>query len=414
MALIGLLSLFCEVHGPVVLMTTISTSESIDNLLPQIHADLAEDLTANCEYCQSFQLKTMPCMVSQEHNVTFLSSRSCGDGGGIFDAKGFKRTCLRCLSCESGDKWIACDNLLNGGVLTYNFRVPDHRARGMHRLCGLSVLSLGKQGIPSSKSTLSSSATKLVFPKLEEMASEMIGNPDIAPVACDKRKSLTYIHLNFSQLFSHLSLQSEEFVHFSPTTLQSNSNTMSMPLNLELLRKWALNQNFVTLLNDYFTKKKFKVSVLDPSLGKYLLQFLHFCDIPCLGLKNAYDQESCQLHLNNDTADEATTSVVIYKVTNESIEQIAQTDFVGVDVGQLLTYSRRLQDILLQAAVGNQYQDDIATIARLDLHKHTFASLFNAYRCVIGSKRRLSLKNQYDLSDFDFSWLENGSKGSGS
>ena len=407
MCYVGLLSLFCEVHGPVVLMTTITISESIENLLPQIHSELSEDPTSNCEYCQSFQAKTWPCLVSQEHNVTFLSSRS-----GVYDIKSFKHVCLRCLSCESGDKWMACDNLLNGGVLTYNFRVPDHRARGMHRLCGLSVLAMGlkKQGQAAwschSTSILNSSATtNLVFPKLEAMASEMIEKPDIAPVSNDKKKSLAFVHLNFSQLLSSLCLESEEFVKFSPTTAN-----IQMTLNLELLRKWAFNQNgFVPLLTFYFLKKNFKVEVMELSHGQCLRQLLEYFDIPLLQLRNDYHEESCKLQLNNAAA--ASGSSVLFKVTNESILKNAVADDYLPEDLEMLTYAKKLQTILLEeeADEENDGSDDVITMARLDLHKHTFSSLFSRYsQCCKSAKRIQSFKNAYELSDFDIQWLENG------
>ena len=121
------------------------------------------------------------------------------------------------FSCEVGEKWITCDNLLGGGggggVLSYTFRVPDQRARGMNRLCSLSILT--STGSSSKTAVLNASVTKLVFPKLEEMAAEIIERTDIAPVTTDRKKSLTFIHLGFAQLLSHLCLESEEFVRFS-------------------------------------------------------------------------------------------------------------------------------------------------------------------------------------------------------
>ena len=95
MCYIGLLSIFCEIHGPSVLMTTIGVNEPIENLLPRIVAELNEDATADCEYCQSFYSKAAwPCLASFEHNVTFISSRG---GGGMYDTKGLRHVSLRCL-----------------------------------------------------------------------------------------------------------------------------------------------------------------------------------------------------------------------------------------------------------------------------------------------------------------------------
>ena len=406
MCFVGLLSLFCEIHGPVVLMTTITISESIENLLPQIHSELTEDPAANCEYCQSFQAKTWPCLVSQEHNMTFLSSR--GGGNGIYDVKSFKHVCLRSLSCESGEKWMVCDNLLNGGVLTYNFRLPDHRARGMQRLCGLSVLVMGKkQGPASCHSTSilnSSTTTNLVFPKLEAMASEMTENPDIAPVSNDKRKSLAFIHLHFSQLLSYLCLENEEFVKFSPTATTAN---IQMTLNLEQLRKWALNQNFVLLLTFYFLKKNFTVEVIEHSYGQCLRQLLKYLDIPLLQLRSDYHEDSCKLQLNNDEPT-ASSSEVLFKLTSENIIKILPNDLQ--EELELLTYAKKLQTILLEEADAEN-GDAVIAIAKLDLHKHTFSSLFRRYgKSCKNLKNIQSFKNAYELSDFDIQWLENGSK----
>ena len=96
MCYLGILSIFCEIHGPTVLMTTIAVNESIENILPKLVAELHEDGTINCEYCQSFHFKTWPCLTSLEHNVIFVSSRG---GGGIFDAKSLKHISLRSLRC---------------------------------------------------------------------------------------------------------------------------------------------------------------------------------------------------------------------------------------------------------------------------------------------------------------------------
>mgnify|MGYP001297029333 CR=1 FL=1 len=57
----------------------------------------------------------------------------------------------------------------------------------------------------------------------------------------------------------------------------------------------------------------------------------------------------------------------------------------------------------------NDGSDDVITMARLDLHKHTFSSLFSRYsQCCKSPKRIQSFKNTYELSDFDIQWLENG------
>ena len=98
------------------------------------------------------QPKTWPCLTSFEPAVTFVSSR----GG-----KGFKHISLRSLSCESGQQWITADNLLNGDILAYTFRVPDPTARGLSRLISLSIIATGM----SKSAFLNSSASKLVFPK---------------------------------------------------------------------------------------------------------------------------------------------------------------------------------------------------------------------------------------------------------
>ena len=123
-----------------------------------------------------------------------------------------------------------------------------------------------------------------------------------------------------SQSTGTLKINGEEFVKFSPTTAN-----IQMTLNLELLRKWAFNQNgFVPLLTFYFLKKNFKVEVMELSHGQCLRQLLEYFDIPLLQLRNDYHEESCKLQLNNAAA--ASGSSVLFKVTNESILKNAVAD----------------------------------------------------------------------------------------
>ena len=97
MSYISLFSNFCEIHGPKLVMATIITKQSINDLLPKIWENLEEDTSSECDYCNSFDRKKFPCLVTYENNMTFVSSR-CG----INDYKILKHAAMRCLSCESG------------------------------------------------------------------------------------------------------------------------------------------------------------------------------------------------------------------------------------------------------------------------------------------------------------------------
>ena len=97
MSYISLFSNFCEIHGPTLIMATIITKQSMNDLLPKISSNLEQDTNSECDYCNSFDRKNFPCLVTYENNTAFVSSR-CG----IYESKILKHAAMRCLSCESG------------------------------------------------------------------------------------------------------------------------------------------------------------------------------------------------------------------------------------------------------------------------------------------------------------------------
>ena len=127
-----MLSYFCEIHGPSLIMATNSTKQKMDELLPKVWENLDQDTSYECDYCKSFDTSTFPCLVTYENNMTFFSSRN-----GLYESKALKHASMRCLSCESGTKFAMSDNLLKGDIVCYNFRVPDENARGLSRLYSL-------------------------------------------------------------------------------------------------------------------------------------------------------------------------------------------------------------------------------------------------------------------------------------
>ena len=128
----SILSYFCEIHGPSLMMATMISKQKMDEILPKVWENLEQDTFSDCEYCKSFDTKNFPCLVTSENNATFVSSRN-----GLYETKVLKHASMRCLSCESGTKFAVSDNLIMGDIVCYNFRVPDEKARGLSRLYSL-------------------------------------------------------------------------------------------------------------------------------------------------------------------------------------------------------------------------------------------------------------------------------------
>ena len=161
------------------------------------------------------------------------------------------------------------------------------------------------------------------------------------------------------------------------------------------------------LLTFYFLKKNFTVELVEHSYGQCLRQLLKYLDIPLLQLRSDYHEDSCKLQLNNDEPT-ASSSEVLFKLTSENIIKILSNDLQ--EELELLTYAKKLQTILLEEADAEN-GDAVIAIAKLDLLKHTFSSLFRRYgKSCKNLKNIQSFKNAYELSDFDIQWLENGSK----
>ena len=95
---------------------------------------------------------------------------------------------VRCLSCESGDKFTICDNLLLGGTVCYNFSLQDPQARGGKRLFSLAFVALGA----TSTSILSSNISRMISPALTNVAVELSKGNGFSLIGQDKQKALVW------------------------------------------------------------------------------------------------------------------------------------------------------------------------------------------------------------------------------
>ena len=272
MCYIGVLSNFCEIHGPSLIMATVISNENVESLLGIIAKELNDDPSGSCEYCKSFNGKLYPCLVTVEHNISYLSSRC---GGGLYDTKALRHACMRCLSCESGTQFVVCDNLLNGGVVCQNFRLPDEKARGGSRLYSLSVMAIGS----SKTSVLSSNITRVIFPRFEHIIKELGERNEISIVTGEKQKALTFLHLSMVQLLSLLCHESEEFVKFSTVSLQK----ITEKPDLTSVKLWAESDSFSDLLNSYLTSSKtLVIKSPDTRIRKDIKAFLQYISLPLI------------------------------------------------------------------------------------------------------------------------------------
>lgn len=366
MCYVGLLSTFCEVHGPTLIMATIITSsQTIEALLPKIAQELADDPFKDCDYCKTFDSKSYPCLASFEDGVTYVSSRC---GAGIIDTKCLKHASMRCLSCESGtSKFVISDNLLLGGLVCLNFRVPDEKARGLSRLYSLAVTAVGS----SKTSILSSNITRLIFPKLESIVENVTNQSSLTLVNVEKHKAMTYVHLSMVQLLSLLCHESEESVKFSPLKKPATS---AQQLDLSYVKAWATNEAFKLLLDDIIRQNPITIQA-KTELRPHLLNFLRTVTLPKLNI----DGVSFVDQLENPDYQLGDGTVMI-----SSPRSTASTSYV-LELIQALT-----MDIL----------SDNAIQAKIDLIAHKYSTLLRHWP----SKVTPAFLKSKKLTDVDVEW----------
>lgn len=364
MCYVGLLSTFCEVHGPSLIMATIITSsQTIEALLPRIAQELADDPFKDCEYCKTFDSKSYPCLASFEDGASFVSSRC---GAGIIDTKCLKHASMRCLSCESGTKFVISDNLLLGGVVCLNFRVPDEKARGLSRLISLAVMAVGT----SKTSILSSNITRLIFPRLESIAQNVTEQSSLTLVNVEKHKAMTYVHLSMVQLLSLLCHESEESVKFSPL------KKTEQQLDLSYVKAWAKKEAFEHLLDDIIKQNLVKIRA-KTELRPHLLNFLRIITLPNMNIKVSFVDhlENPDYDLNDDTVTISTTEASPRSTSTSYATELVQS--LNIDI---------LSDNAIQA--------------KLDLIVHKYFTLLRHWP----SKVTPSFCKSNKLTDVDVQW----------
>ncbi len=338
-----MVSIFCEIHGPNLIMSTILTSNKpLNEILPKIKSELKDDNSRNCSYCKSFEADTFPSLVTFEPNdVTFVSSRS---GCGIYETKALKHACMRCLSCESGNKFIICDNLLSGGIVNMNFRVPDSNARGLSRLYSISVMAIGN----SKTAIMSSSISQAIYPRFEFIVREVIEREDVSFIAEDKHKVLTFLHMSMVQLLSHICSLCQEFVKFS-----SSSKSLTNLGILSTTTSWkfyAKTDEFRLMLNDLIKEKTIGIYFQDPKLKDELVSFLAYISLK----KISYQWKEC-VEADDKNCDFIMTSEAVKNTKNKDQEES-------------LSYAQEIADSF-------GLPNNEATQAKLDLIIHRFTSM---------------------------------------
>lgn len=343
--------------------TVISTAENVENILKSINKELKNDSTKDCEYCHSFQASSCPCLVSLEQNIAFVSSRC---GAGIYETKALKHASMRSLSCESGSKFTICDNLLNGGTVSVNFRVPDPTARGLSRLYSLGIMSISS----SKTSILSSNLTRIIYPRLEFAAQEVIERPEVSPIAADKQKSLTFLHLSMVQLLSTLCHESEEFVKFS--IVRKRPLQEERVLNLEQIKVWAKTLTFQQILEDFIRGKKVVVSATDDCTST-LENFLTFVSLPKAKGTLVFENERPQ-----------------YKVSTSQFEKVEEShEFIPI------SYTSQIMETLRHETLNNAAME-----AKIAILSHKFISIINQWP----SQMTPTFIRSKQLSEADVSW----------
>ena len=199
MSCAALLGYFCEIHGPSLIMATVSIDAPVESVMSSISRSSREDQTRSCVYCHSFDIDLWPCFVSNGFDQgNLVSSRN---GGGInVDISILKHICMRSLSCEIGKSFLITDNLVgHGDVACYNFNVPDPEARGFRRTYCLAFLSMS-----SDRDHARSVMIKTVLPMLETISTELWEDSAnlISISSEEQRKAFMFLHVRLSQLLN--------------------------------------------------------------------------------------------------------------------------------------------------------------------------------------------------------------------
>ena len=99
------------------------------------------------------------------------------------------------------------------------------------------------------QSVFSQNMTNIIFPKLENIANELIEREEVSIIAAETRpKALTFLHLSLIPLLLELSNSSEEFFKSSRVSTMKESKGN---LDLEILKNWAKTDAFQKLIHDY-------------------------------------------------------------------------------------------------------------------------------------------------------------------
>ena len=99
------------------------------------------------------------------------------------------------------------------------------------------------------QSVFSQSMTNIIFPKLENIANELIEREEVSIIAVENRpKALTFLHLSLIPLLLGLSNSSEEFFKISSVSTMKESKGN---LDLEILKNWAKTDAFEKLIHDF-------------------------------------------------------------------------------------------------------------------------------------------------------------------
>ena len=99
------------------------------------------------------------------------------------------------------------------------------------------------------QSVFSQSMTDTIFPKLENIANELIEREEVSIIEAETRpKALTFLHLSLIPLLLELSNSSEEFFKTSSVSTMKESKGN---LDLEILKNWAQTDTFEKLIHDF-------------------------------------------------------------------------------------------------------------------------------------------------------------------
>ena len=99
------------------------------------------------------------------------------------------------------------------------------------------------------QSVFSQNMTNIIFPKLENIANELIEREEVSIISAETRpKALIFLHLSLIPLLLELSNSSEDFFKTSSVSTMKESKGN---LNLEILKNWAKTDAFEKLMHDF-------------------------------------------------------------------------------------------------------------------------------------------------------------------